>query len=228
MKAIQRSLCAALLSFGVAGAALAEDFVVTEGPLSDEAFYRLVACRAAPGKGCSERMVRWPASAAAELGIGLASIDDSYPPDLAQRMDQAIDRVIDTLNGAGAGLRLVRAVRTTQADISVHLVGAVQGGLIQGTGNIEMDGVEIGAALVHIRWNLAGNIIRGTIAVASDVPPDEAYPVLLEEITQSLGLMTDIRNPYYEDISVFSEDSNGVMSLSAQDLFAIRRHYPPP
>ena len=41
-----------------------------------------------------------------------------------------------------------------------------------------------------------------------------------------MGLMTDIRNPYYETRSVFSEDSNTVQKLGVQDRMALRRHYP--
>ena len=49
---------------------------------------------------------------------------------------------------------------------------------------------------------------------------------MLEELTQSMGLMTDIRNPYYETRSVFSEDSNSVVKLGEQDREALRLHYP--
>lgn len=212
----------------VGSAGLADDYLTTQGRLSNEDFYHLVACRAAPGQACSDRIVQWSAANAMRLGVGIASVAEGYPPELAREMSRGIDRVITTLNGADAALRLERATKSSQAGISIHLIGAGQGGIIQGTGNNEMDGVSIGAALVHIRWNLSGDITRGTIALASDIPQDEAFPILLEEITQSLGLMTDIRSPYYRDISVFSEDSNEVDRFSDQDLYAIRRHYPNP
>lgn len=50
---------------------------------------------------------------------------------------------------------------------------------------------------------------------------------MLEEITQALGFMTDIRNPAYDGVSVFSEDSNAAKTLGPQDIMALRRHYPP-
>ena len=62
---------------------------------------------------------------------------------------------------------------------------------------------------------------------ADDLPPGDVAPVVLEELTQAMGLMTDIRNPAYEGVSVFSEDSNAVLRLGAQDKEALRRHYPP-
>jgi hypothetical protein len=49
---------------------------------------------------------------------------------------------------------------------------------------------------------------------------------MIEELSQAMGLMTDIRNPYYETQSVFSEDSNSVQKLGEQDREALRRHYP--
>ena len=111
-------------------------------------------------------------------------------------------------------------------DITLHLVNAREGEVIYGTGNDEMDGVIIGAGLVHVRWNGDMAITQGTIALAADIPLSDAYPVLLEELTQSLGLLTDIKNPYYEDLSVFSEDSNSVTKLAPQDRMALLRHYP--
>jgi hypothetical protein len=48
---------------------------------------------------------------------------------------------------------------------------------------------------------------------------------MLEELTQAMGLMSDIKNPYYEGKSVFSEDSNDSKELGYQDVVALRRHY---
>ena len=221
-------LATTLLSLLLGTGAAAQDFLVTSGPLSDRDFYRLVACGALPGKGCSDRIVRWPADEAMDIGIGLAAIPQGYPAALAQEIDAAINRAIATINEAGAAVRLRRVTKSSEADIRIHLTNASRGRPITGTGHPDMDGVPIGAALVNIRWNLAGEITQGTVAVANDLPLHEAFPVLLEEITQALGLMTDIRNPHYEDLSVFSEDSNSVTKLAPQDVIALRLHYPPP
>ncbi len=40
--------------------------------------------------------------------------------------------------------------------------------------------------------------------------------------------MTDIRNPYYETRSIFSQDSNSQKQLGAQDKYALLQHYPRP
>nr|WP_275450658.1 DUF2927 domain-containing protein [Octadecabacter antarcticus] len=66
------------------------------------------------------------------------------------------------------------------------------------------------------------------IVFAADIPVDQAGPIMLEELTQAMGLMTDIRNPYYETRSVFSEDSNTVAKLGVQDSAALRFQYREP
>ena len=215
----------ALLSTGV----LAErsDFLATDGPLSDEDFYRLVACRAYPGKPCQADLVRWSEERASALRVGIEGIAEDYPEQLHERLDRGIDEAISSINSTGAALTLLREPDIARQDISVHLIASRHGEPIVGTGNPEMDGIPIGAALVHVRWNARRQIEEATIAMASDLPLSTAYPVLLEELTQALGLLTDIRNSHYETISVFSEDSNIVRKLGEQDRMAIRRHYPP-
>lgn len=50
---------------------------------------------------------------------------------------------------------------------------------------------------------------------------------MLEEITQALGLITDIQNPYYRNRSIMSQDSdNSLKTLGEQDKLALMRHYP--
>lgn len=51
---------------------------------------------------------------------------------------------------------------------------------------------------------------------------------MLEELTQAMGLMTDIRNPYYDETSVFSQDTNASTELGEQDIMALKRHYARP
>jgi hypothetical protein len=50
---------------------------------------------------------------------------------------------------------------------------------------------------------------------------------MIEEITQALGLLTDIRTPVYEGVSVFSQDSNAAKDFGPQDIYTLLRHYPP-
>ena len=202
------------------------DFVTCHGPLSDEDFYRLVACRAPPGKPCREEFVRWSPEAAHALRIGFAPVAGGYPAVLRDQLYHGLDLSVRAINRIGADLHLMHEDDPGRQDITIHLVSSREGEPITGTGNPEMDGVPIGAALVHVTWNGRNHITRATIAMAADIPLSNAYPVLLEEVTQALGLLTDIRNPHYEAISVFSEDSNRVRKHGPQDRMAILRHYP--
>lgn len=203
----------------------AQDFVVSEGQLSDADFYNLVSCGALPGKACRDPQIHWPPERARALAVGLQSPAKGYPQSLWRQLDHGLDLAISNLNAVGASIHLVRA-EAAASDIVIFPVTAREGGLITGTGNDEMDGGIIGAGLVHVRWNQDMEISQGTIALAADIPLSDAYPVLLEELTQALGLMTDIRNPYYQDLSIFSEDSNSVTKLAPQDRMALLRHYP--
>lgn len=220
---------AALVAF-IAGAALAQevDFIASDGPLSDDDFYRLVACRAPPGKPCLEEFVRWGPEKVHAIAIGFGPVTPGYPAVLRDQLFFGLDLATRAINRVGADLHLVHQADPARQDITIHLVPSREGEAIRGTGNPEMDGVPIGAALVHINWNGDNHITRATIALAADIPLSNAYPVLLEEITQALGLMTDILNPHYDAISVFSEDSNLVRKFGPQDRMVLLRHYPRP
>ena len=63
--------------------------------------------------------------------------------------------------------------------------------------------------------------------VSNDLKIRSYESVLLEELTQALGLMTDVKSEAYVGISVLSQDGNRVKALGVQDKMALRRHYPP-
>lgn len=212
------------------GAALAQamdDFVVTSGKLTQAEFYALVSCRASPGARCRESVVRWSPDLAAALPVALAPVPPDYPPPLARAMSSALDHAIAEINGAGAALHLTRATKAGSAPITIHLSPSRQGEAIRGTGDADIDGEIIQAALVTVWWDDRNHITEAVIVMAGDLPLDEVRPVMLEELSQAMGLLTDIRNPTYESVSVFSEDSNSVGKLGPQDRAALRMHYPP-
>ncbi len=204
-----------------------DDFLVTRGPLSHEDFYRLVSCRALPGGPCTAEPIRWPASKAQDLTVGFAPIRPGYPSRTADRMARAVENAIAEINAAGAALRLRLAKKGEAPDITFHLVPVREGDAIEGTGVFGVDGQVIGAALVTVWWDEGQELTEAIIVLAEDLPVADLGPVVLEELTQAMGLMTDIRNPSYEGLSVFSEDSNRVTRLGPQDREALRRHYPP-
>ncbi|HVG48953.1 MAG TPA: hypothetical protein VM899_12575 [Rubellimicrobium sp.] len=217
----------AVLAAAPVASAQAVDYLETDGKLTSEDFYRLVACRALPGGPCTVEPVRWPRDRALDLAVDIAPLPQGYSSDMAARMSGAIDHAIAEINSAGAALHLRRAAKGERPDISLHLSTVHEGDAIQGTGVWGVDGQVIGAALVTVWWDLGQDLTEAVIVMADDLPPSDVGPVVLEELTQAMGLMTDIRNPAYDGVSVFSEDSNTVLRLGAQDKEALRRHYPP-
>ncbi len=218
-------LLAGLLGSGASAAE--EDFLVTSGKLSSEDFYRLVSCRALPGGPCTVDPVRWSPSRAQNLAVGFAPVPSNYPPQMIRRRTAAVDHAIAEINAAGAALNLRRARKGEAPDITFHLAPVREGDAIEGTGLAGVDGQVIGAALVTIWWDEGEDLAEAVIVMAANLPLSDVGPVVLEELTQAMGLMTDIRNPAYDGISVFSEDSNSVTRLGPQDREALRRHYPP-
>lgn len=96
---------------------------------------------------------------------------------------------------------------------------------MQNTGVEDLDGnvLPLGRVALRARDN---TIREALIAISAKARRREIASILLEEITQALGLMTDIQGPTYRR-SVFSEDSNSVVRLEGQDAMALRRHYAP-
>ncbi len=221
MAAVLLTLCAAPVC------AQSTDYIVTEGPLNDADFYNVVACDVPPGSPCTTPLLRWSPQRAQRITIGFAGIDPDYSPELARHMSDSLDLAVRSINEVGAALRLSRAAKNEWADIRIYLAPIRAGDVVTQTGLSEVDGAEIGAALFQVWWNQYNEITRGVIVMAGDIPLSDVYPVMLEEVTQAMGLMTDIRDPYYETRSVFSEDSNSVTKLGAQDIMALLRHYPP-
>ena len=206
--------------------AVAQEFIVTSGRLSDRDFYNLVSCAAEPGQPCQGPVVRWSPQDAQDLTVAFAPRPGPFPSGLAIEFDRALDNAIWQISSAAPGLTLRRARKDEVADITLYLLPIREGDPIRGTPHRELEGVPIGAAIVQIWWDARLHITDSAIVFASDIPQYEVLPIMLEELTQAMGLMTDIRNPYYETRSVFSEDSNSVHKLGEQDRMVLRRHYP--
>lgn len=217
-------LCASLLAAVISATPLAaQEYIVTDGPLTDGDFYQLVSCAAVPGRGCNDPIVRWEKPV---VTVTFAPIPVAYPADLAQEMDRALNMSIAQIRSAAPGLNLQRVSKSQPADIEIFLQPILAGDGIRGTGRPGLDGVPIGAAQVQVWWDADQSLTEAVIVFAADIPMEQAGPIMLEELSQSMGLMTDIRNPYYETRSVFSEDSNSVAKLGEQDRAALRLHYP--
>ena len=210
----------------LAAPAHAQEAVTAATPLSDTDFYRLVSCAAPPGGACQKETVRWSATDANDVSIGIVATDVGYPATLAKLADTALDAAIAQVNASGAKLRLTRSTNSVIPDIAIHLMAIRDGGKIRGTGRDPLDGTPIQAAWVQLWWRSDFSIIDGVIVFAMDISPADMASVMLEEVTQSMGLLTDINSRHYETLSVFSETSNHVTKLGPQDIMTLRRHYP--
>ena len=203
--------------------ATAQEFITIPARVSDEAFYRLVACAAPPGGACAKPEIRWSEARRLTLSVGITQIGAGFPNYKLHLVDAALDAAIDEINSAGAYLLLERVYEGTP-DISIYLVDTPQGGTITGTGNPEMDGEPMAVGRVAIR-SVGGEIQEAAIALSRDIRRREVASVVLEELVQAMGLPTDVQSPAYAN-SIFSEDSNSVVWLRGQDAEALRRHYP--
>lgn len=207
-----------------AGPLTAQEFVSGNGPMNDTDFYRAVACAAPPGGACRKPMVRWQQNG--PLRIALRRMDPAYLGGKKLRANAALERALLALNGAGASPALTRADPAGPAEIELFFLDLERGQPIAGTGIAGVDGTPLGGASTRVLFDPASGSIRRVAIVFSTTLQIRAYEsVMLEELTQAMGLMTDIRNPYYEGRSVFSQDSNAATRLGSQDIMALRRHY---
>lgn len=201
----------------------AQEYVAVPDLISDEAFYRLVACAAPPGGDCAKPLIRWPAPERLSLRVGIAGVAEGLPDYKFDIFDRAVDAAIAEINAAGAHLYLERDYEG-DIDIPLFVVDTPQGGRITGTGVPELDGSPIAIGRVAIR-SRGAEITAAAIAISAEIQRREIASVVLEELVQALGLVTDVVSPAYAR-SIFAEDSNSTVFLRGQDLAALRRHYP--
>ena len=145
-----RRLALALLFCLASTAASAQEFIAVPDMISDEDFYRLVACAAPPGGTCAKPFIRWPMTRRADLRIGIADVAPSFPSYKLDLIDRAIDAAIAEINATGADVHLTRAYEGT-VDIPFYLIPTPQGARITGTSIAELDGSEMAIARVALR-----------------------------------------------------------------------------
>lgn len=214
------------LCFLTALPAEAQDFVETSGPLDDASFYRLVACAAPPGGACAKPILHWPTER--PLRVSIASIDRAFLGGKQKRARASLVRAIQYLNDAGIALSLQEVPAEAEADIRIHFLDTDGSAPLENTGIEGADGTTVtGGRVIVWSHRASGTIRRATILFGTRLHIRHYESAMLEELTQALGLMTDIRNPEYEGVSIFSQDSNDAKKLGPQDLMALRRHYPP-
>lgn len=195
-----------------------------DGPLTDEDFYRLVSCAAQPGAPCQKPKVHWPAFTRTNLTLGITKVDPAFDPDDVAAYAAAIDDATRHINAVDADIKLRRTGH--DPDIAILLLDMEEGGRILGSGIPGLDGVTIEAAWVHLWWNGNHDIRRGAIVFSNGLKGLVRRSTVLEEIYQSLGLLTDVEGDWYTDRSIVSQQGRLRTTLGTQDIMALKRHYP--
>tara|TARA_R110002020_G_scaffold52767_10_gene148074 strand:- start:13033 stop:13575 length:543 start_codon:yes stop_codon:yes gene_type:complete len=180
-----------------------------------------VACAAPPEAACAKHFYRWDKTT---LTVGIIERDRAFLGGKLKRAEAALVRALQHLNATGAGLTL--SITEETPDIAIHLLDVSRGQTIP-TGSL-LRGKTMANAITALE--VEGSTITGAaIGFSNTIPIRQYESVMLEEITQALGLITDIRNLYYQSRSILSQDAdNSLKTLGEQDRMALIRHYPPP
>ncbi|MGR3363795.1 MAG: hypothetical protein ACU0CY_06385, partial [Maritimibacter harenae] len=132
------------LALVLPGLALAQEYVEATGLMHDEDFYRAVACGAPPGGACTKAMVKW--DRASPIRVAVRQIDDAYLGGKKLRAAAALERAIQALNAADAGVRLTQVAPDAEAEIEIFFFDLERGDPIAGTGIDGVDGSPLGGA----------------------------------------------------------------------------------
>ncbi len=209
------------LAVSIAAPACAQDAVKSSGALSDEAFYRLVACAAPLNEPCAKPFYAWPK---AVLTVGIVQNDQPFLGGKKKRAEAAVVRALQHLNAVEMRMELRPSNRNP--DIAIHLIDTARGEIIRLKAGHLLNGLTMANAITAL--DVDGAVISGaSIALSRTMPIRQYESVMLEEITQALGLLTDIENPYYQSRSILSQHAdNSLKTLGEQDKVALIRHYP--
>ena len=192
------------------------------GPLSDTAFYRLIACAAPPDGACAKPFYRWDKTT---LTVGITQRAPAFLGGKIKRAEASVVRALQHLNAVGMGLTLRLSDDTP--DITIHLLDVARGQEITTRTGTLLNGRIMANAITAL--DVDGTTIKGaTIGFSNTITIRQYESVMLEEITQALGLITDIQNPHYRSRSILSQNAdNSLKTLGEQDRMALIRHYPP-
>ena len=207
----------------------AQGFTRSLGQLSDRDFYRAVSCRAPPGQICPTRTLKWPTFLRGRLSISLAGVQGS-DPHFVSRARNAMERAVAEINRANSGVQIrnVWGPQASLANIQVYLVepkGPQK--KIEKLSFPPLVG-KVADPAVSVRSTLGSTILSAGIAIERNpalVP--KLQSIMLEKILESLGLVWDIQNPFYDKKSLFSPfEKAPIGRLTGQDLTVLRLHYP--
>ncbi len=215
-------LLVALLATPALADLVPSDGIAFSGHLSDRDLHRLVTCGALPGGDCRSPELHWPER---PLTIRVAPAKGSTPPGFRTRLMAATRHAIAEVNGVGAGITLV-LTDAAQADVTVRPTDIPDGTLLPDEPGFSGPGV-MGVGYMTVWSDPKNQIIEGSILISTAITDDDLTSVVLEEVTQSLGLLYDIESPAYEGVSILAQGSNLTTRLEGQDAAILRLHYPP-
>ena len=207
--------------------AVAQESVKSKGRLSDRDFYRAVACAAPPGGACQKKILRWPNRKAKNLSLRVVKTDGQVTRKRSDAAVKAIQAAIAQINAVNSSVK-IRIINSGKPDISVVLtkrrVSNFEGNP-RSVDDIFLRGAAVGLAEVFTERG-SSEIKRARVTLATEMEDKFLKALALEEIVQSLGLLTDIHNRYYHNRSIFSETGSNVRRLKGQDARVIEMHYP--
>jgi hypothetical protein len=219
-----RGLALGLALAAAPGTARAQDVVAVPGVLTDDDFYRVVACAAPPGGDCAKPVLRWDATR--PIRVALRRIDPAFLGRRAKVADSALSLGLRALNDAGAGFRLARVPDAEIAEIEVFFLDIPAGDPISDTGIAGVDGAPLAGAATRVLFDHdTGFITRAVIVVSSTLETADFRRAMLRELTQAMGLITAVAGPAYRATSVLADGDAEATALGLQDIMALKRHY---
>ncbi len=219
---------AGLIILALATPAVADNGAITvASPLDDTALYRAVACGAPPGSDCTAPLLAWPAKQAGNLSVTISVTDPGYPSSAARDVSAALDKAIVEINQVGAAVHVRRGPDGSAADIAIRFFATAEGDIARRSGIPDLDGHPMTGGHVSVDFDAENRITAGMILFAADIGDQNVASIVLEELTQSLGLLYDIDGPAYAETSIFSETGDEVTQLTGQDAALLLSHYPP-
>jgi hypothetical protein len=213
------------------GAAFARDYTFSNGMLSDDQFYQAVSCKAKLDGRCQEKPARWPAYLSNQLTVGLAQVQSGTTDAQEAVVRDALIESVALINASGANIKLryVSGIMAHRTWIKFHIVQPLgPRHLIAGVSLKGINGLTAQNARTKLYVTQNHKIGRAGVTISNTITdPIQLRALVLEELVQSLGLMWDIENPFYNTISIFSQSGpDNLLQIEGQDKAALQRHYP--
>ena len=166
-------------------------------------------------------MPRWKGDT---LTLGLSSDNTPLPRGFETKLTRAIDHALSQINGAGAGIT-ISFVKTPRSDITIRPTALPEGTRLGEVPGFSGAGV-MGVGYMTLWWDDSLKITEAVILISTSITDEDLTSVMLEEITQSLGILYDIEGPAYEGVSILSQTSNATTTIKGQDAALLRWMYP--